>query len=136
MRLEVHGRDVLVLLNNNQPYALDAVCYHAGGPLIEGDIEEVAERTCLVCPWHHYKVDIKTGEGLYNDLEAKLCSKGVKQRTHEVKVEEDVIFVGLSKNRSDLASDHYAMMGLWKFPTSKTPAKLHSGMVFQKGTTS
>jgi len=36
------------------------VCFHAGGPLGIGDIEELlvddTPRSCIVCPWHFYKV--------------------------------------------------------------------------------
>ena len=49
-------------------HCIDAVCYHAGGPLTVGDIEEVGGRACVRCPWHNYFVTIDTGEKLYQSL--------------------------------------------------------------------
>ena len=50
---------------------------------------------CIVCPWHNYKIDVATGEGVYVGLdpialregrkEGSVRSKGVKQRVHEVR---------------------------------------------------
>ena len=90
---------------------LDTTCYHAGGPLTSGDIEEVAGRLCLTCPWHHYRVDVETGEGLYMDLGRKWRSKGKRQRVHQVRVADgDVMEVRLSteKEGEELPSDVYA----------------------------
>jgi hypothetical protein len=37
--------------------------------------------------------------------------QGKKQRTHEVKVEGDEVFVKLDQSAEEIASDHYANMG-------------------------
>ena len=36
----------------------------AGGPLHLGDIETVGEANilCIVCPWHRWKIELKTGK--------------------------------------------------------------------------
>ncbi|SRR5579883_2743269 len=39
-------------------YALDGVCPHAGGPLGHGALHD----TTLVCPWHAWEYDCRTGE--------------------------------------------------------------------------
>lgn len=39
-------------------YAIAAVCPHLGGPL---DAAQVADG-CIVCPWHGYRFDVRTGE--------------------------------------------------------------------------
>ncbi len=60
-RLGIAGRDVALLrVGENRIAAFDAVCYHYGGPLIEGtvDIEELH----ITCPWHRYRIDLKTGK--------------------------------------------------------------------------
>lgn len=117
-RMEVKGRDISILKVKNDFFAIDSVCYHFGGPLIEGDIEEIGTHICLVCPWHRFTIDVKTGESLIN-IDGKSCiSKGIQQRTHEVKVEKGKVYLRLSTVKEELASDHYAMMGLWKLPTS------------------
>jgi hypothetical protein len=71
-----------------------------GGPLEEGDIEDFDGRKCVVCPWHRYntwspyvvadlvfryKIELATGEGIFVDMKRQVCSKGVRQRTHQVK---------------------------------------------------
>jgi nitrite reductase (NADH) small subunit len=43
---------------NGQFFALDNTCVHQGGPLGEG----VVEKGKIVCPWHGWAYDLKTGE--------------------------------------------------------------------------
>jgi nitrite reductase/ring-hydroxylating ferredoxin subunit len=81
-----------VPLRHGQVYCIDSLCYHAGGPLAVGDIEDVGGRPCLSCPWHLYKVTLDSGEKLYGatrfDDAGKLVPDGIKsvgqrQRVHE-----------------------------------------------------
>ena len=54
---EIHGRSITFLCHDGKVHALDSNCYHMGGPLGEGDIEELASgHLCIVCPWHKYRV--------------------------------------------------------------------------------
>ncbi|XP_059173559.1 Rieske domain-containing protein-like [Physella acuta] len=113
-RCTVGGKDIFVVLNNGQPYAFDSFCYHAGGPLYQGDIEDVSGKWCIVCPWHKYKIHIDSGEGLYHSVDPhdlkkppKLCSKGRKQRTHSVIVKGEQLFVVLSDPQNPAESDQY-----------------------------
>lgn len=66
---------------------------------------------CLSCPWHGHRVDVRTGEGLY-DGEGGLRSKGVVQRVHEVEVREDGgVWVRLrfgEEGEKGVRSDEYA----------------------------
>ncbi|XP_688339.3 uncharacterized protein [Danio rerio] len=80
----IGGRDVLVIYHQGHFYAIDARCYHSGGPLQEGDIEDFDGRTCIVCPWHKYKITLAEGEGLYQAVDPTVkplkptwCSKGM-----------------------------------------------------------
>jgi len=131
-RVAIHGRDITIMLyrsdNIQKISAIDSVCYHLGGPLIEGDIEEIGSHMCIICPWHRYKLDLETGEAIItgSDTEDGICSKGFKQRVHEIKIENGNVAVKLKESKEEAASDHYAYMGLYKYPTSKTPPKLHS----------
>ncbi len=80
-------------------YALDAACYHHGGPLVDGcieelDIEDLGEKAPVVlCPWHKYRIGLLHGESFYASLvDVKqrtmvIKSKGVKQRAHVVKAD-------------------------------------------------
>ena len=93
---KIDGRFVSVLrgLDGRALYCIDAVCYHMGGPLTVGDIEEVNGHECVVCPWHHYSVTLETGAKLYQAMEfdaqtRKLVPAGWKasekrQRVHDV----------------------------------------------------
>ena len=42
-------------------YAIDARCSHEGGPLDQGDIEELGNKLLIVCPWHSFDFDLNTG---------------------------------------------------------------------------
>ena len=69
----------LIRHSGGQLHCLDSTCYHAGGPLGAGDIEDVEGTACLSCPWHAYKVAIATGEKLYRATEkarAQRCGAG------------------------------------------------------------
>uniref|UniRef100_A0A8C4AML9 Rieske domain-containing protein n=1 Tax=Denticeps clupeoides TaxID=299321 RepID=A0A8C4AML9_9TELE len=104
------GREVLVLHYRGRFHALDARCYHSGGPLQEGDIEEIAGRLCIVCPWHKYKITLAEGEGLYQAADPKpgpWCSKGVKQRVHSITESGGDILVALNDCVDSLDSDYY-----------------------------
>lgn len=37
-------------------------CVAPGGPLCEGDIEEVEGVLQVFCPWHDYDFDLRTGK--------------------------------------------------------------------------
>lgn len=110
----VHGRHVVVIYHEGEFYAMDMHCYHAGGPLHLGDIEEINGKLCIVCPWHKYKITLAEGEGLYQSINprapkstAKWCSKGVKQRTHCVHVRNGDVYVTLSDLSAGIDSDYY-----------------------------
>ena len=75
--------------------ALDEFCYHHGGPLSGGDVEELPGGRCVVlCPWHKYRIDVRGGDCVYVGVDPATGatawkSKGVKQRTHPVDVRAD-----------------------------------------------
>eukprot|EP01116_Phalansterium_solitarium_P024182 TRINITY_DN8780_c0_g4_i1.p1 TRINITY_DN8780_c0_g4~~TRINITY_DN8780_c0_g4_i1.p1 ORF type:complete len:298 (+),score=40.02 TRINITY_DN8780_c0_g4_i1:235-1128(+) len=125
-------RDVTLFNVKGEIYAMDSVCYHMGGPLIDGDIEDFGGHTCIVCPWHRYKIQLSNGEGFYAGLDKQVCSKGIKQRVHEVKVVPgDGVYVRLSSGER-LPSDHYAYMGLHKKSTGGG-ARVHSSLPLRSG---
>ena len=47
-------------------HAFDSICYHAGGPLGAGDIEDIdvggSRVSCVRCPWHHYLLSLVDGQ--------------------------------------------------------------------------
>ncbi|KAM9546187.1 Rieske domain-containing protein-like isoform 1-T1 [Salvelinus alpinus] len=110
----VGGRDVLVLCHQGKLHAMDMRCYHTGGPLQEGDIEEFDGRMCIVCPWHKYKITLAEGEGLYQAVNPSAtppkptwCSKGVKQRVHQVTEVNRDVYVTFNDSPDTIDSDFY-----------------------------
>eukprot|EP01118_Nematostelium_gracile_P009257 TRINITY_DN3108_c0_g1_i1.p1 TRINITY_DN3108_c0_g1~~TRINITY_DN3108_c0_g1_i1.p1 ORF type:complete len:153 (-),score=20.72 TRINITY_DN3108_c0_g1_i1:62-478(-) len=110
----IKGRDVTVFLKDDKLYALDSVCYHAGGSLDQGDIEDYFGNLVIICPWHRFKIGLENGEGYFQNMQGTVCSKGKKQRSHRVKEENGEIFVALDQNEEELPSDQYAFMGMYK----------------------
>ncbi|CAJ1068422.1 Rieske domain-containing protein-like [Xyrichtys novacula] len=121
-------RDVLVLYHQGQLYAMDMHCYHSGGALKNGDIEEFNGLLCIVCPWHKYKITLEGGEGLYQAVDDPLAkplrthwrSKGVKQRIHKVTEVNGDVFVTLNESGEAIESDVYQTE---KYRTSFLKAK-------------
>lgn len=116
LTLQVDGcRDVLVLHHQGRLHAMDLRCYHSGGPLQCGDIEEFDGKHCIVCPWHKYKITLAEGEGLYqavDDPSAKPLrthwrSKGVKQRIHMITEVNGDVYVTLNMSNKAIDSDVY-----------------------------
>jgi nitrite reductase (NADH) small subunit len=57
------GDKTVCVANVNGAYsAMDNVCLHVGGPLGEGTIENGK----VVCPWHGWQYDPKTGQTTHN----------------------------------------------------------------------
>ncbi|XP_017825270.1 Rieske domain-containing protein isoform X3 [Callithrix jacchus] len=115
MTAVVHDREVVIFYHRGEYHAMDIRCYHSGGPLHLGDIEDFDGRPCIVCPWHKYKITLATGEGLYQSInpkdpsaKPKWCSKGIKQRIHTVTVDNGNIYVTLSNEPFKCDSDFYA----------------------------
>ncbi len=52
---------LLVKDKNNDFYAIDSRCSHEGGPLEQGDIEDLGNKLVVVCPWHSFDFDLKNG---------------------------------------------------------------------------
>ena len=62
--------------------AIDNVCLHRGGPLGQGTIEGDK----LVCPWHGWQWDPKTGQAAHNSA-AKVAIYPLKIENGEVMIE-------------------------------------------------
>ncbi|KAH9599607.1 Flavoprotein pyridine nucleotide cytochrome reductase-like [Trypanosoma melophagium] len=143
-------RNIAVYQYGGQFFALDNACYHHGGPLLEGDIEDMGGHPCIVCPWHQYHITLDTGEGLYWALQMSangipdknapqiLRSKGRKQRTHIVTIENGEVYVTVNTIGPRVESDTYAEMAIanqekaMSMPMScsgcGTMKKIHSGL--------
>lgn len=62
LRIVVDGEAVAVWNVEGELHALGDVCPHRGFVLSEGCLERRGDRICVVCPGHHWRYDIETGE--------------------------------------------------------------------------
>jgi nitrite reductase (NADH) small subunit len=77
------GDKVICVANvNGVISAMDNVCLHRGGPLGQGTIEGDK----LVCPWHGWQYDPKTGAAAHNPA-AKVAVYPIKMENGDVMVE-------------------------------------------------
>ena len=77
------GDKVICVANVNGSFsAMDNVCLHVGGPLGQGTVEGGK----VVCPWHGWQYDPKTGEAAHNRA-AKLAIYPLKMENEEVWIE-------------------------------------------------
>lgn len=84
--VEVRGVFVALCNVSGTFYALDNTCPHAGGPLGEGTLQG----NCLVCPWHGWRFNVRTGERPENPAFAVArCS---------VRVEGDLVQIALPQD--------------------------------------
>ena len=76
------GKTICVANVNGEISAIDNICLHRGGPLGQGAIENGK----VVCPWHGWEWDPKTGEAGHNP-NAKLAVYPVKVENGEVMID-------------------------------------------------
>ena len=82
--VEVDGKRIALFHANNQYFAIDDECTHAGGSLAEGTVEG----TTVTCPWHGAQFDITTGSVL-----SAPAFDGVK--SYKVQVDGDEIKIAV-----------------------------------------
>lgn len=75
------GIEIGLFIAEGKVFAMDQVCPHAGGPLAEGGLHGDK----IMCPWHGWEFDIKTGLCDFND--------SIKQKTYRVKEEGEDVYV-------------------------------------------
>jgi nitrite reductase/ring-hydroxylating ferredoxin subunit len=77
------GGEIYALCNvDGEVYALDGVCPHASGPLGEG---QLVGHT-LVCPWHAWEYDCRTGENDFGP-DAKVATFPVRVEGGDILIE-------------------------------------------------
>ncbi|CAG9462580.1 unnamed protein product [Pedinophyceae sp. YPF-701] len=109
-------RYVSLIRHAGKLHCIDSICFHAGGPLAIGDIEDVEGHTCITCPWHFYKIGVEDGCKYYQPLvkneEGKMVpgawkTIGKRQRVHSVEERHDGAYVRPDPD-AECHSDHYA----------------------------
>jgi len=99
--VSVDQLEVGIFRNGSKVLAYENMCPHAGGPVCQGKIFNKVEEVItpdkksaglrfgkarhIVCPWHGYEYDIKTGECV-SDRKLKLRKYEVIQKGDEVYV--------------------------------------------------
>jgi nitrite reductase/ring-hydroxylating ferredoxin subunit len=81
MVVEAGGRELALFNVDGEFYCIDNTCPHMEGPLGEGDLDGDE----VMCPWHAWSFNVKTGEGLYG--------LGLCVRSFPCKVEESAVLV-------------------------------------------
>jgi nitrite reductase (NADH) small subunit len=77
------GAKMICVANVDGSYsAMDNVCLHRGGPLGEGSIEHGK----VVCPWHGWEWDPKTGQAV-NTPNARIAVYPLKIENGDVLIE-------------------------------------------------
>ena len=140
----VNGRYVTIFrFGEPEPklYCIDTSCYHAGGSLALGDIEEVNGVPCIKCPTHQFRLSLTDGRQAvftYDVVDDAYVlffiflsnhfiphsvgpcylhfpdDQSPKQRVHEAMELDGKIFVKLSSEGSEtvqVASDRLAFRG-------------------------
>src|SRR5579872_2579770 len=78
------GDKVLCIANVDGDFtAMDNACIHRGGPLGQGVVDEGK----LVCPWHGWQYDPKTGAAAHNPA--------MKVKVYPLKIEGEDVLVEL-----------------------------------------
>jgi len=83
-RVEVDGRDVVLINLDGTFYALDNNCPHNGGPLAQGSLDACAGR--IVCPWHAWTWEVKSGRAVTPPVPFRAI-------TYPVRVEGSIVLV-------------------------------------------
>ena len=83
IRLEYPPFDVLVAFVDDEVFAIEDACNHAGASLAEGWLEG----ECVVCPMHAYVFELRTGRLL---RPRGLCGD---QKTYETRIVGDDVVV-------------------------------------------
>lgn len=78
--IDINNEKIALFNVDNEFFALKHECPHEGGPLAEGELVD----NCIVCPWHGWMFDVKTG---------KCPDREAGTDTYEVKVEENEVFI-------------------------------------------
>ena len=82
--VEVDGKPLMLVRIGEEIHALSAECSHQNGPLSEG----MVSGTRVVCPWHGWRFDVRTGLCLFP-------TRGGAVPSYPVRIDGEQIFVDL-----------------------------------------
>jgi nitrite reductase (NADH) small subunit len=79
--VDVGEKRIALFRYQGEVFALEETCPHRGGPLHEGSLD----RGVVLCPWHQWQFDLKTGCSPVNPLS--------RVRVYTVRVEGEDVFL-------------------------------------------
>ena len=71
----VEGRYVTVIQHNAAYYCVDSSCFHSGGPLGNGALEDIENIPCIRCPSHGVLIALDTGEEIVQEVKRDAAIK-------------------------------------------------------------
>lgn len=83
MHITAGGKEIVVTKLDENYYAMDSVCTHAGADLHEGELNNNE----LTCPWHGAKWDIKTGNLISFPQKLKPL------QSHKISIDNDTLYI-------------------------------------------
>ncbi len=83
--VEVNGKQIALFNVDNEYYAIDDTCTHAGGSLSEGDVAG----TTVTCPFHGAEFNISNGEVLGEPAEEAVKSYKVHIEGESISIEDE-----------------------------------------------
>ncbi|XP_036440087.1 uncharacterized protein HI_0077 isoform X1 [Colossoma macropomum] len=82
---------VLVRTEDGRFWAMDSSCPHEGGPLDQGDIEDLGDgKLALICPWHYFDFSLETGSS----------STGLQNQVYDVRVVDGNVYINTQSTLS------------------------------------
>lgn len=81
--VDIGGHRIALFNVNDQYFAVDDECPHAGGSLSEGDVDGVI----IECPLHGARFDLASGQVLSPPAETGVASYNVRVQGNDVMIE-------------------------------------------------
>ncbi|XP_026992848.2 uncharacterized protein si:ch73-314g15.3 [Tachysurus fulvidraco] len=82
---------VVVRTDDGRFWAMDSSCPHEGGPLDQGDIEDLGNgKMALICPWHYFDFSLETG----------LSSTGLQNQVYDVRLVDGKLYINTQSSLS------------------------------------
>ena len=82
-KISADGKEILVVNNNGDFYAMDDTCTHSGASLSEGQLQD----SIVTCGWHGAQFDCQSGKL------AKFTAKINDLKSYNVILEADEVFI-------------------------------------------
>lgn len=83
----VRGRKIALSRIGEEVFAMRDACPHKAGPLSDGRVS--ATRAELICPWHFFRFDVRTG--------ASITNPELVNETYPVRIESGNVYVSIRR---------------------------------------